>query len=81
MEGDTFVAELTELCAREILEARGDPDRQAQMVERLAHILGVIVAHAALGDGSAIDKLICAAEAHAHAAAVEMARSLHQHPP
>lgn len=68
-----FARSLERLCTEEAMAARNDPDRQAAMVESLAHALGVSIGWASRGDGAALDTLASGAEAYAHEAAVKIA--------
>lgn len=68
-----FASALERLCTEEAMAARGDSDRQAAMIERLAHALGVSIGWASQGDGAVLDTLASGAEAFAHATAVEIA--------
>lgn len=66
----SFTEELSFLCARELPCARRDPEKGSEMLERLAAALGMTASVLAGGDPQRIDKLIAAAEAHAHGEAV-----------
>lgn len=68
-----FATQLSALCAKEAAAAKNDPDRMADMIERLATALGFTVAMAVKGDPAGIDQLMAGAEAHAHREAVEKA--------
>jgi phosphopantothenate synthetase len=69
----TFADDLARLTSREVAAAKGDPERLANMIERLAAALGFTVAIAAGGKGEAIDTMLAGAEAYAHAEAVDRA--------
>jgi len=49
---DEFSDKLASLCSREMVAAKTDPDRSANMVERLAHSLAFTIAIVAGGDPS-----------------------------
>ena len=66
-----FSKKLSALCTAEMSAARGDPDRMADMLERLCHTLGMTVAIAAGGNGEAIDQMISGVEGYVHTAAVD----------
>lgn len=68
-----FADALASLTSKEMTQARGDPDREADAVERLAHALGLAIAMAAGGDAKAIDTMIEGATAYAHEEAVSVA--------
>lgn len=72
-EIDAFNDTLTRLVTREAHASQRDPDRMANLVERLASSLGVAVAIGAHGDPAKIDRLMMGAEKHAHSEAVEAA--------
>ena len=65
-----FAERLSALCAREAVEARGDGERSAAMIERIAASLGFAIAIAAGGDARVIDEMMTGAEGYAHAEAV-----------
>lgn len=58
----TFAHELSVLCSRELPFARRDDERGAEMIERLAHDLGMAIAVIAGGRREAIDTLLAGAE-------------------
>lgn len=72
LSGD-FTDCLAALCSREAAEARGDTDRAAAMIDRLAASLGFAIAVAAGGDARLIDEMLTGAEGYAHQEAVAKA--------
>ena len=68
-----FGDRLAALCSREASAARGDAERSAAMIERLASSLGFAVAVAAGGDPRVIDEMLTGAEGYAHQEAVAKA--------
>ena len=68
-----FGRKLVLLCSAELNEARRDPERYADMTERLAAALGFTTAMAARGDPATIDRMLAGAEAYAHGEAVHKA--------
>ena len=73
MEKSSFADRLSALVSGEMVAAKRDPDRMAEVVERLSAALGFSVALMARGDAKAIDELMTGAEAYAHSEAVEKA--------
>lgn len=71
-EGD-FATKLAALCSLEAAQARGDADRSALMIERLAASLGFAVAIAACGNAAVIDEMMAGAEGYAYREAVSKA--------
>lgn len=65
-----FADDLVDLVAREAGLGRHDPDRMADMIERLSAALGFTIAIACKGDPQAIDTMMQGAEAYAHSEAV-----------
>ena len=68
-----FADALASLTSKEMTQARGDHDREADAVERLAHALGLAIAMAAGGNPQAIDTMFEGATAYAHEEAVSAA--------
>lgn len=68
-----FADALTSLTSKEMAQARGNHDREADAIERLARALGFSIAMAAGGDPRAIDTMIEGATAYAHEEAVSSA--------
>lgn len=68
-----FAENVAKLVAGEMTLAKGNPDRMASMIERLAAMLGFTVALAAEGDPRTIDTLLAEADAQAHEEAVARA--------
>lgn len=68
-----FADRLASLISKEMTQARGDHDREADAIERLARTLGFAIAMAAGGDPKAIDPMIEGATAYAHEEAVSAA--------
>lgn len=68
-----FADKLAAICAKEITEGRGDPDRISAMLERLSHSLGMVVAEVGRGQPRDIDDVMEAVEAFIHAGAVDHA--------
>lgn len=68
-----FADALASLTSKEMTQARGDQDREADAIERLARALGLSIAMAAGGDPKAIDTMIEGATAYAHEEAVSAA--------
>lgn len=68
-----YSEDLARLTSKEALAAKRDPERMAEMLDAMAHAVGLTVAIAASGDARRIDELFAGFEAHAHARAVEMA--------
>ncbi len=68
-----FSDKLAALCAKEVTEGRGDADRMSEMLERLSHALGMVVAEISRGQPRDLDSLMPAVEAYIHAGAVDHA--------
>lgn len=68
-----FADALASLTSKEMTQARGDHDREADAIERLARTLGFAIAMAAGGDPKTIDTMIEGATAYAHEEAVSSA--------
>lgn len=68
-----FADSLASLVSKEMTQARGDHDREADAIERLARTLGFAIAMATGGDPKAIDTMIESATAYAHEEAVSAA--------
>ena len=68
-----FADKLASLCAREAIASRGNPERYADMVERIAAALGFTIANDCEGDPARIDEMMAGAEAYAHSEAVDKA--------
>ena len=68
-----FADRLASLISKEMTQARGDHDREADAIERLARMLGFAIAMAAGGDPKGIDTMIEGATAYAHEEAVSTA--------
>ena len=69
-EEQDFETALAALCAKEISVARHDPDRMANMLERLCHNLGHTIAHASDGDAESVDQFMHGVEGYIFSAAV-----------
>lgn len=69
----SFADALASLTSKEMTQARGDQDREADAIERIARALGFSIAMAAGGDPRAIDIMIEGATAYAHKEAVSAA--------
>lgn len=68
-----FADRLASLISKEMTKARGDHDREADAIERMARTLGFSIAMASGGDPEAIDTMIEGATAYAHEEAVSTA--------
>lgn len=68
-----FATSLASLIRKEMTQARGDKDREADAIERMARALGFSIAMASGGDPKAIDTMIEGATAYAHEEAVSVA--------
>lgn len=73
---DDFAGALARICSKESAAARRDPERWAEMIERLSAALGLTIALAANCDPAKIDELMTGAEAFAHQEAVQKASVL-----
>lgn len=69
-EGTDFETALAALCAKEISVARHDPERMANMLERLCHNLGHTIAHASDGQADHVDQFMQGVEGYIYSAAV-----------
>lgn len=69
----SFADALASITSKEMTQARGDQEREADAIERLARALGFSIAMAAGGDPMAIDTMIEGATAYAHEEAVSAA--------
>ncbi len=70
---EPFSDALANLCTREMLAARADPDRAAEMVERLAHVLAFTISIVAGGDAGRAQELMMAVEGYLYDTASGMA--------
>lgn len=68
-----FADALASLTSKEMTQARGDQEREADAIERLARALGFSIAMATGGNPKAIDTMIEGATAYAHEEAVATA--------
>ena len=74
MSGD-FALDLASLCHKEFMASRGDPERIANMVERLMHSAGYTIAMGTNGDTDAMQTLLIGAEAYLNESAAEHGES------
>jgi len=68
-----FTTKLSVLTSRELSEGKGDPDRMAEMFERLLNSAGFTIAMMAGGDKKAMDQLLAGAESYLYEAAASHA--------
>lgn len=59
-----FSSELASLCHKEFMASKGNPDRIADMVERLMDSAGFTIAMGTDGDAKAMSTLLMGAEAY-----------------
>lgn len=64
-----FGDRLSALCAMELSDAHGDPERIGAMIERLVNSMAFTVAIAAKGDPKAVDEMLKGAESYLYEAA------------
>lgn len=64
-----FADRLSGLCAMELAAAKGDPERAAEMIERLLNSLAFTIAIAAQGEPKGMDEMLKGAEAYLYEAA------------
>jgi hypothetical protein len=67
----TFEEKLSAICAKELAEGKGDPNRMAAMYERLSNSLGFTICNIAEGDPKRIDDLLAASENYVAEASAE----------
>lgn len=68
-----FASRLSSIISKEMTQARGNQEREAEAIERMARALGFSIAMASGGDPKAIDTMIEGATAYAHEEAVSVA--------
>lgn len=73
--GFGFPDRLSALCAMELSDCRGDPDRTGAMIERLINALGFTIAIAAEGDPGISSTMLEGAVAYLTEAVLEHAKT------
>jgi hypothetical protein len=66
----SFSEQLASLLSREVTQARKDPERLAEMIERLANALAFTISIGAWGDRELAQKLLTAAECYLYESSV-----------
>lgn len=69
----TFSNDLANLVAKETRERRADPDRMAEMIERIAHALAFSIAIAGRGDPKGMNTMLEGVTAYIYSEAAAQA--------